>query len=312
MATEQTTVGTSGAVSAWPVGAGEESLLDSTTSPWRGVKMEQYLTGSSVCPESPVGNYLAALCLNGSCDTEYSLTPDKVLKVPYRSGALFATGPRTIPARRSTGDAEFLVLEIAPNFASLATDELQIHETVEVEPLWGAKDERLRYIMLTLRNELLAGCPSGPMFADYMALSFATALITSNSSHASAAAGDKSGLSPASVRQITAFILDNLSGDLSLAAMANHLQMGPCHFGRAFKASTGHSPHQFVLRRRVERALRMLKETTTNIADMAYELGFCSQGHFTTVFGKVVGVSPDKYRKEVGAAERLGLCGDTV
>jgi AraC family transcriptional regulator len=310
MANEQTVVGTPGAVSFCPVGEREKSLLNSTDSPWRGVKMEQYLTSASESPESPVSSYLAAICLDGSCEMEYSLTPDKVLKVPYRPGALFATGPRTIPARRSTGDAEFLVLEITPKFVSAAADQLHIHGTVEVEPLWGTKDERLRYIMLTLRNELVAGCPSGPKFAEYMALSFATALIASKSSPASDPAIDKGRLSPASLRQITTFIMDNLSGDLSLATMANHLDMGPCHFSHAFKASTGHSPHQFVLRRRVERALGMLKETTANIADIAYDLGFCSQGHFTTVFGKVVGVSPDKYRKEVGAAERLALCSE--
>ena len=161
MTTEPTTVGTSGAVSLWPVGACGKSLLDSTNSPWRGIKLAHYLTGPSICPESPVTNYLAAICLEGSCETEYSLTPAKVLKVPYSTGALFATGPRTIPTRRSTGDAEFLVLEIAPEFVSAAADQLHIHGTVEVEPRWGIRDERLRYIMLTLRNELLRWLPVG-------------------------------------------------------------------------------------------------------------------------------------------------------
>jgi AraC family transcriptional regulator len=90
--------------------------------------------------------------------------------------------------------------------------------------------------------------------------------------------------------------------------MANLLQMGPCHFARAFKESTGLSPHQYVLRRRVERALQMLKETPTNLVDIAYDLGFSSQGHFTTVFSKIVGVSPSSYREQVQPLRSMRLC----
>ena len=80
---------------------------------------------------------------------------------------------------------------------------------------------------------------------------------------------------------------------------------------RAFKESTGLSPHQFILRRRVERALQMLKEKRTNLADIAYDLGFSSQGHFTTVFSKIVGVSPSSYREQVHPLKRMGLCYET-
>jgi len=162
-----------------------------------------------------------------------------------------------------------------------------------------------------LYNELLANCPSGKLFGEYMGLSFATALVTSHSSARARLTDYRGGLSPYKLRQVIAFINDNLSSNVSLAEMANLLQMGPCHFARAFKESTGLSPHQYVLRRRVERALQMLKETSTNLVDIAYDLGFSSQGHFTTVFSKIVGVSPSSYREQVHPL-RMRLCYSTT
>ena len=54
----------------------------------------------------------------------------------------------------------------------------------EVQRIWGAKDEQLRHIILTLHNELLANCPSGRLFREYMGLSLATAVLTNHSNTA--------------------------------------------------------------------------------------------------------------------------------
>ncbi len=286
-----------------------EPQLDSANAPWLGIKLEHYRIGSSERPEATTSSYLAAVCLAGSYKTDYaSGLGQRAFSVVYQPGTLFLTGPGDMPARQSSGDVEFLALEIAPKFILWAADELVTSRPFEIQRSWAVKDDQLRYIMLTLHNELLAKCPSGRLFGEYMGLSFATALLTSYSSAPSRLNHYRGGLSPYKLRQITEFINENLSSTLSLAAMANLLQMGPCHFARAFKESTGLSPHQYVLRRRVERALQMLKEKRTNLADIAYDLGFSSQGHFTTVFSKIVGVSPSSYREQVHPAKRLKLC----
>lgn len=290
-----------------------EPVLDSTNAPWIGIKLEHYRLGPSECPEASTSSYLAAVFLNGSYPTEYSpLFGQRGFNVTYQPGTLFLTGPGDMPARRSQGEAELLALEIAPKFVLWAADELVAARPFEIQKLWAAKDEQLRYIMLTLYNELLAKCPSGRLFGEYMGLSFATALLTNHASNPARMTQYRGGLSPYKLRQVTEYIGDNLSNNLSLAEMANLLQMGPCHFARAFKESTGLSPHQYVLRRRVERALQMLKETRTNLADIAYDLGFSSQGHFTTVFSKIVGVSPSNYREQVHPLQSMRLCYGTT
>jgi AraC family transcriptional regulator len=294
---------------ATPLIATTEPQLDSTNSPWIGIKLEHYKMGVSERPEASTSSYLAALCLNGTYKTEYAPGfGQRGFNVTYNPGTLFLTGPGDLPARQSEGEVEFLAMEIAPKFVLWAADELVTNGPFEIERMWGGNDDQLRYIMLTLHNELLANCPSGRLLGEYMGLSFATALLTNHSSDAARLGHYRGGLSPYKLRQVMEFIAENLSSNLSLAEMANLLQMGPCHFARAFKESTGLSPHQYVLRRRVERALQMLKGKRTNLADIAYDLGFSSQGHFTTVFSKIVGVSPSSYRDQVHPLKRMELC----
>jgi AraC family transcriptional regulator len=283
-----------------PLIPSSEPLHDSTKAPWIGVKLEHYRISASERPEAGTGSYLAGVCISGTYHTNYAAGfGQAAFSVVYQPGTLFLTGPGEMPARHSKGEVEFLAMEIDPKLVLWAADELVAARPFEVQRLYAVHDEQLRYIMLTLHSELLANCPSGRLFGEYMGLSFATALLINHSTGATRLSQYRSGLSPYKLRQITEYIGDNLSNNLSLAEMANLLQMGPCHFARAFKESTGLSPHQYVLRRRVEHALQRLKETRTNLADIAYDLGFSSQGHFTTVFSKIVGVSPSSYREQV-------------
>jgi AraC family transcriptional regulator len=285
-----------------------DPVVDSSRSPWMGIKLEYYRVGPSAGNEAAVEGYLAALCIAGAYQTSYGAGPrHKALTVEYRPGTLFLTGPGQIPARSSTGEMEFLALELAPELVSRAANEMIGSAAFEIQRVWAGKDDQLRYIMLALHNELLSGCPSGHLFAECLALSFATAILSRHSLISSRLDRDGA-LPPHKLAKILEYITDNLSEDLSLATMANQLQMGPCHFARAFKESTGKSPHQFVLRRKIERSLQVIKETSTALAEIAYNLGFCSQAHFTSVFIKMLGMTPYSYRKQT----RLSLPGSVL
>jgi AraC family transcriptional regulator len=65
-----------------------------------------------------------------------------------------------------------------------------------------------------------------------------------------------------------------------------------------FRKSTGESPHQFVLRHRVERAKEMLRATEERVLDVAVACGFKTQQHFARVFRRMCGASPTEYRQE--------------
>jgi AraC family transcriptional regulator len=263
------------------------------------MKLEHHTVLASSRAAATTSSYLAAVCLAGSQEVEYASSSGRDgFRVMSTPGDVFLTGPSELPVRSSKGDAEFILLEVAPKFIVRVAEESTTGGSFEVRQLWSEKAESLRHIVMTLHHEMLAGCPSGWLFAEYMGLSFATVLLSQHML-SPVRLCYRGGLSRTKLRQVSEFIHDNLSGSLSVADMANLVQMGSCHFARAFKESTGMSPHQFVLRRRIERALQMLKETHVSLAGVAYELGFSSQGHFSTVFRKAAGVSPSEYRQDV-------------
>ena len=87
--------------------------------------------------------------------------------------------------------------------------------------------------------------------------------------------------------------------ELTLQEMAECAGLSTTHFAEMFRKSTGESPHQFLLRQRVERAKEMLREAEMRLLDVAVACGFKTQQHFARVFRRICGASPTAYRYEV-------------
>jgi AraC family transcriptional regulator len=80
--------------------------------------------------------------------------------------------------------------------------------------------------------------------------------------------------------------------------MAESGELSIPHFSQMFRKSTGQSPHQFVLRHRVEREKQILRTPELRVLDVAVACGFKTQQHFARVFRQMCRVSPTEYRKE--------------
>jgi AraC family transcriptional regulator len=81
--------------------------------------------------------------------------------------------------------------------------------------------------------------------------------------------------------------------------MAQSIGLSTAHFARMFRKSTGETPHQFVLRQRLERAKAMLRAPAARVLDVAVACGFKTQQHFAQVFRDICGISPTGYRQDV-------------
>ena len=97
--------------------------------------------------------------------------------------------------------------------------------------------------------------------------------------------------------RVQELIESRLEADLTLQELASEVGYSRSHFLRMFHATTGKTPHRYVLNRRIERARRLLGETDTSISRVAYQCGFSSQAHLTSAFRKVLGLTPGEYRR---------------
>ncbi|MGV4928136.1 AraC family transcriptional regulator (plasmid) [Streptomyces sp. BHT-5-2] len=88
---------------------------------------------------------------------------------------------------------------------------------------------------------------------------------------------------------------------LDVPALARIAHVSPAHFSRTFRATFGETPHRYLQRRRVERAMFLLRETDRSVTDICFEVGFGSPGTFSRTFRDIVGRSPRTYRKEAVA-----------
>jgi len=104
------------------------------------------------------------------------------------------------------------------------------------------------------------------------------------------------GLGASRQRRVTTFIDGNLDRRLSLTEMASVVGLGPSHFGTAFRASFARSSSRYLHERRIEKAKTLLLDPNRTIVDIALEVGYSSHGHFTTVFRKVTGTTPSRFR----------------
>ena len=98
------------------------------------------------------------------------------------------------------------------------------------------------------------------------------------------------------IDQVRRYIDENLQRPLTLPELASLARMSTFHFARTFKEVTGHSPHSFIVSRRLEAAKSMLASDDLSIAQIAYRNGYETQSHFTKLFVRRFGITPKKFR----------------
>lgn len=109
-------------------------------------------------------------------------------------------------------------------------------------------------------------------------------------------ADHRGGLTPANLRRIRDFVEANLGRAIGLADLAALAGVSTRHFIRAFSESTGNTPHQYVIARRIDRAKCLLAEDGHSLTDIALAIGFSHSQHFASAFKKHTGLCPSHFR----------------
>ena len=97
--------------------------------------------------------------------------------------------------------------------------------------------------------------------------------------------------------RINSFIEENLANEIRLSQLAEIANLSPFYFSRVFKAATGTSPYRYVVERRLIRGMDLLRRSSAPISQIALDLGFCDQSHFTREIARRFAVTPRQIRK---------------
>jgi AraC-like DNA-binding protein len=100
------------------------------------------------------------------------------------------------------------------------------------------------------------------------------------------------------LKRVVEYVEAHISEEIKLVDMALASGMSRMYFASQFRAATGLRPHEYILRKRIERAQHILFSTTDSLVDVALSVGFQTQSHFTTVFKRIVGTTPYQWRRD--------------
>lgn len=107
----------------------------------------------------------------------------------------------------------------------------------------------------------------------------------------------RGGLSPWQIRKVSSYVELHLEQSIRNEELATIVRLNLSHFGRAFRNSFGEPPHEYVIRRRVERAQGLMLSTDAPLSDIALECGLSDQAHLSRLFRRMVGESPRAWRR---------------
>ena len=159
-------------------------------------------------------------------------------------------------------------------------------------------DETARDLLLSMRPALKAPPEhTSRLFVDHVAHAVATHVAHRYGGLRLPARPDRGGLTPRQTRRATELLNANLSGRVLLIDLATQCNLSVRHFTRAFRQTTGMAPHQWLVRRRIEKAKDLLSRTVQPLSAVAADCGFADQSHFTGVFTRAVGATPAEWRR---------------
>jgi AraC family transcriptional regulator len=198
--------------------------------------------------------------------------------------------------KKDSGLFEFLSLRIPPSAFDLVDAGLGAAH-LRLSPQVGIGQADLCRILFAMREEIENPGPAGRLYNETLALQLLIQLLRRASDMTVAPTVAKGGLSARQLRLAIELFDADATQAPSLAELAAHVGLSPTHFCTAFRQSTGHPPHRYLLNRRVARAKRLMADPGLSLTEIALSSGFGSSSQFATAFRRITGTTPSAHRR---------------
>lgn len=160
-----------------------------------------------------------------------------------------------------------------------------------------AIDQRLEALCWLLMEETEARGPHGPLYFEPLARALAVAVLSALLDHD--CNRERVRAVPQGIRRILRTLETDFANDFSMADLADKAQLSRSHFARTFRRLTGYTPHQYLLRVRLNQARKLLVQNNKAMAlsEIAETCGFFDQAHLSRHFRRFFGITPDAFRR---------------
>jgi AraC family transcriptional regulator len=279
-----------------PIRRYDAPLLGQASADWHGVRVisSRYDAAGHREFDWHIPELMLAVRLSGQTHHEVRFDGGRTERFVVRPGQV-----RLLPAdqhvrgyTQGVGDSRNALLLLEPDWIARASG--GEFDLLRLDLRWSAdlRNPLILEALLALVREVEQPGPMGRIYAESLALAILTELVR----HHPGALSRADGIASRRLRRIPEYIEGHLGEDLSLVDLAAEAGVSRVHFVREFRRLTRLSPHQYVLRRRVERAAALLKDRDACLKALALEVGFSSQSHLTAAFRRVYGTTPGAYR----------------
>jgi len=163
----------------------------------------------------------------------------------------------------------------------------------------GHSDPVTSQLLMSAADVLEGNAALDALFRQQLTDLLATRLLAAHAGAPTTFQPVMGGLSPNALRRAIERLRSDSDADVSLAALASDAGLSRFHFCRAFKESTGLSPHAWLRQHRLEQAMNMLRDTDASVVSVAAALGYASQTAFAAAFRKLTGETPSNWRRRI-------------
>ncbi|MBD2346570.1 AraC family transcriptional regulator [Anabaena subtropica] len=276
-------------------------LVSSYHAQWQGLRLDVHQQPAHETPEHSPQQHVITVSLEQKVVRSERIIDGRFQHENIAKGDVAIIPAHTHHISRWQSEAKFLVLSMEPAFFTRMAIEAGDLQKIEVKPRFAAPDPLIQQIGLALQTELESDDRRSGIYIESLTTTLCIHLLKHYCVAGETILKDHNnkGLSHWKLRQAISYIHENLDQDLTLADISRVVGISMYYFSRQFKHSTGFAPHQYVMNCRIERAKKLLSSTNKTIEQICAQVGFQSQSHFTSVFRKLIGITPRAYREQV-------------
>jgi len=232
-------------------------------------------------------------------------------RYPIKKGDLILCNAGVFHDEDPASSVDLNMLSVA--IADLHISGLPVNHLIasQYAPVFSAGDsaELIDFLLMSIFNLLAETPDSSAETCHHMTAALLSSILTVIQKHYHVDSSDTLKKSNLVAAQVKEYINEHYSEDFFLEDIANSLHLSLYYLSHVFKAHTGYSPKQYLLRRRLGEAQTLLITTELSITDISAAVGYGNPNHFDRMFSKYIGMSPSGYRSfyvSKGVDETLG------